>query len=160
MFSIHTHGLSPSTKVHRHKSPITGETTEFFAEQGLVTICGSHYKTGEEYYKRESLREFLCRAAALSLEVKHMKYGDERLAQQRLLEVMVAVAKDCKSQGDPFNPTHMSDMLKERPRQSVLGGGHSYESPAPPMPAVPDHKPLVTLGGQTLTPRQLIIPGR
>ena len=70
MFSAHVHGASPNTKVFKYKSKITGGVTEFYAERGMVTIHGAHYKPsefyakGDEIYKRESVREFLLRALA------------------------------------------------------------------------------------------------
>lgn len=168
MFHVQTHGRSPSTRVFAYKSPITGETTEFYPEKGLVTIEGAHYKTGAPYYKREGLREFLIRAAALSLELKHMEYSGERRALQRCVEVMVDAARAAKEQGNPFDPRHMRDMVNARPARLAVGmrGGRAGADPLafdPGMPAMPAARadaPYVPLGGEVTTPGRLIIAGR
>ncbi len=157
MFNIHVKGDSPNTKVFRYKSRITGEVTEFLAERGLVTIEGVY--RGEALYKRESRREFLCRAAALSLEIKHMVYGDEKADLQRLVVVMAAAAKHAGEQGDPFNRRHLTDMVNAAPARSQFVTG--YDPGIPAMPEAPAGKPHRDLAGtQVVDPRKIIVTGR
>lgn len=165
-FNIQTHGRSPSTKVFSFKSKITRETTEFYAENGLITIEGAHYKTGEPYFKRESRKEFLLRAAALSLELKRMPYKDERLDLQRCVEVMVDCARSAGHQGDPLNPKHFADMVNAPrakvlfgPRGQAISSGYTYDPGIPPIPRAPADKPVRELGGDVVSPSRLILPG-
>ena len=152
MFNLHVHGCSPSTRVFKFRSMITKEVTEFYPERGMVTIDGAHYKTGEPYFKRESRREFLIRAAALSMELKAMDYSDERVNQQRLVDMMVEVAKAAKEQGDPYDPRALHDIAASALPKTIFNLGGAGFRPAtdyaafdpgiPAAPKAPMDKPI------------------
>ncbi len=161
------HGQSANTNCFTYKSRITGEVTEFYPERGLVTIEGAHERTGvksvkgKPYYERVSRKEFLIRAAGLSLEIKRLKYSDEKRELVRLLAMMEDVARAAGHQGDPFDRRHMSDMLNDRPRQSVRMGGHSFDPGIPNMPQAPANKPIKDMSGSVpIRPEHLIITPR
>ena len=149
-FAIQTKGVSSSTKVFRYKSPWTGEITEFHPERGMVTITGCHVKTGKEVYSRVTRRDFLNRAMALSHEIKVSQYAEEKLALQRLVEVMVAAAAAAKDQGDPTDARVGRELLRDRHRPVAMGGHggvnhYRYDPGVPPMPNVPAGKPETPL---------------
>lgn len=162
VFNVHIKGESHSTRDFTFRSQITREVTHFYPERGLVSIEGID-RHGEEYYNRESRKEFLCRAAALALEIKHMPYGDERRDQQRLVDVMALVARAAGHQGDPYDPRHLDDMVRERPRQRLGFSGCANTPRVPAMPQAPSDRPIAPLVGPSPVPRaksSLIIPGR
>jgi hypothetical protein len=152
MFAVHIKGESHRTTCFQHKSTITGDIVEFYPERGLITIEGIKRRSGVEFYNRVSRREFLIRAMALSLEIKHMKYGGEKEDQRRLLDVMIMAAKRAGTHGDPFNQRHVDDILKER-NKSRVRVGYNFDSGMPPVPKADPMKPAIPLAvlGRTET---------
>lgn len=140
---IQVRGESHSTKVFSYKSAMTQERTEFYPENGLITVEGER-RDGEAYYERVARREFLLRASAISEEISVLRsqgkvgYANDLL---RLLDVMVLVARAAKEQGDPFSRKHTAQMANERQRTSILlPGMPGFATPAPPMPMSPQPK--------------------
>jgi len=97
---------------------------EFFAERGIIRKLDKH--TGE--YRAIGRRQFLEQASTWSAAAKRRQYSDERMELLRLVEAMVACAKEAKRQGDPFAPGVTREMMSRRP-QSILVPGAVSRAP-------------------------------
>ena len=167
MYAIHA-PTSVDAKWFVYKSRITGEVTEFYAENGIVRIhCENR---GAEDYVRASVSEFLHRARAMGdtvrklrsqacragSEAQRKRFHQEAVDHQRLVEVMVAAAQAAKHQGDPFDPR-----VRKTPTSRQFGFRGAAPRPfctgVTPMPKAPPTAQVKEVGGVVLSPSQVIV---
>lgn len=117
MFNIRT---STSHKVYRFRNQ------KFWAEHGAIHIVDEN--TGQR--TACSLRDFLLRAQAMSAAAPRGAWTDERIEEQRGVEMMVECARDAKAQGDLFSNRVQIEKLRAK--------GVEVD-PRPRMPQLPNH---------------------
>ena len=160
---------TPGQAVFQYRSRITRRVTEFYPSRGMITV---HHEDPQhaEQYERIPRREFLLRAAAISLEVKRCRELACREAGrakvhyemardlQALVDCMIQAARAAGDQGDPTKPGDLKAMADRH--RTVAAPGASYETPVPAMPHAPADAPFKDLGGtQVVSPSRLILPG-
>jgi hypothetical protein len=155
-FAIHTHGVStPGQKVGRYKSPITGLTSSYYAEDGLITVI-TEEKDGKESYNRVSRAELVARIITVNQMAKRSKYPHERDAMIRFAADLMEVSKAAKAQGDPFASPEVARQVAEDRRKIIVspgspgfrgGADYKFTTGMPAMPQAPASAPVRDLGG-------------
>lgn len=148
---------------------------KFYAQNGFICL---HDEASGEFFVL-TRKEFLQRAQALSDEAAKMRQvaaenpskaswlSADRSELIQAVEEMIACTYEAKEQGDRTDPTVDAWFIKHRPnRKSRI----SLVSAADFKTALPGNLPLgrdtgkyvspdFTIGGSTLTPKKLILPG-
>ena len=109
-------GRSPAVRTSSNRKIFDFKQTKFWAERGLIHTV--HEVTGE--YTECSVREWLLRAKALSDQAWREKYTDDRQQLVTLVENMVRVARQAKSQGDPHSREGVNEAVRRLPTQVML----------------------------------------
>jgi len=97
---------------------------EFWAENGLVIFTDERFPPEDDRSLDVLLvREFLGNIGAINLEIGHMRYSDERLEHQNLVENGIRCAKEAQKQGRPDDPKAVAQIVRDRRRSWALGNG-------------------------------------
>ena len=109
-------GRAPYVRTSSNRKVFDFRQTKFWAERGLIHTV--HEVTGE--YTECSVREWLLRAKALSGQAWREKYPDERAQIITLVENMIKVARQAKSQGDPLTREGITEAVRRLPTQVMM----------------------------------------
>jgi hypothetical protein len=118
---------------------------EFWAENGMICMLDERIPPRDpDHFVVLTVREFLVNLRAINASIQRCANAvarvalsrgvnpggaatEEREALQKLVEDGIAAAKEAQRMGDPLNPRHAADMIKER-RKSMLHAGVSTQT--------------------------------
>lgn len=149
---------------------------EFWAERGLIQFVDERFPPEDSRsHDVLTVREFLLNIRSINAALGRIRHAGERIEHEQLVENGIRCAKEAQNQGRPDNPEHVRQILRDRRRAWVLGGGkgkygttelHTTSADGTPegllLPPMPRHPDQVNTPDQSQIAgpprRSLIIP--